>query len=51
MAELKDRQQQKDGGQAAMSLMPDTDGTHVSIFEGLQFEGLYVGELLYWKFT
>ena len=34
-----------------MSLMPDTDGTHVCIFEGLQFEGLYVGELLYWKFT
>ena len=40
-----------DGGQATMSLMSDTDGTHVCIFEGLQFEGLYVGELLYWKFT
>ena len=30
-----------DGGQAAISLMPETDGTHVRIFESLQFEGLY----------
>jgi len=44
-----------DGGQAAISLMPDADGTgsgslldqmHVSIFESSQLEGLYVGDLL-----
>ena len=35
------------GGQAAVSLMPDIDGTHVRIFEGLQLEGSYVGDLLY----
>ena len=40
-----------DRGQAAISLMPETDGTHVRIFESLQFERLYVGDLLYWKFT
>jgi len=27
-----------DGGQAAVSLTPDTDGTHVHIFESLQLE-------------
>ena len=36
-----------DGGQAAISLMPDADGTHILIFESLQLEGLYVGDLLY----
>ena len=35
-----------DGGQAAISLMPDIDGTHVGIFESLQLEGSYVGDLL-----
>ena len=28
------------------SLMPDIDGTHVRIFESLQFDGSYVGDLL-----
>lgn len=28
-----------DRGQAAMSLMPDVDGTHVHTFESLQLEG------------
>ena len=36
-----------DGGQAAISLMPDADGTHILIFESLQLEGSYVGDLLY----
>ena len=36
-----------DGGQAAVSLMPDINGTHVRIFESSQLEGLYVGHLLY----
>ena len=36
-----------DRGQAAISLMPDTDGKHVCIFESLQLEGSYVGDLLY----
>ena len=35
-----------DGGQAAVSLTPDVDGTHVHIFESLQLEGSYVGDLL-----
>ena len=35
-----------DGGQAAISLMPDTDGTHLEIFESSQLEGLNVGDLL-----
>ena len=35
-----------DGGQAAISLMPDVDGTHVHISESLQFEGSNVGVLL-----
>ena len=37
-----------DGGQAAISLTPDDDGTHVRIFESLQLEGSYVGDLLYY---
>ena len=36
-----------DGGQAAIVLMPDTDGTHVHIFESSQLEDSYVGDLLY----
>ena len=36
-----------DGGQAAISLTPDVDGTHIHIFEGSQLEGLYVEDLLY----
>ena len=39
-----------DGGQAAASLMPDVDGTHVHIFESLQIESSYVGDLLYFNF-
>ena len=35
-----------DGGQAAMSLSSDVDGTQVHIFESSQLEGLYVGDLL-----
>ena len=34
-----------DGGQAAISLTPDVDGTHVCIFESSQLEGSYVGDL------
>ena len=37
-----------DVGQAAISLTPDLDGTHVHIFESSQLEGSYVGDLLYW---
>ena len=45
-----------DGGQAAVSLRPDVDGTgsgsllnqmHVHIFASSQHEGLHVGDLLY----
>ena len=36
-----------DGGQAAISLTPDIDGTHVCIFESSQLEGWCVGDLLY----
>ena len=36
-----------DGGQAAISLTPDVDGTHVCIFENSQLEGSYVGDLPY----
>ena len=32
-----------DGGQAAISLTSDADGTHILIFEGLQLESSYVG--------
>ena len=42
-----------DGGQAAISLTPDVDGTHVDIFESSRLEGSHVGDLLYigstWK--
>ena len=34
-----------DGGQAAISLTPDVDRTDVRIFESLQLEGSYVGNL------
>ena len=30
-------------GKAAVSLMPDVDGTHVCILQSQQFEGLYQG--------
>ena len=36
-----------DRGQAAISLMPNIDGLHLCIFESLQLEDLYVGDLLY----
>ena len=32
-----------DGGQAAISLTSDVDGTHIRIFEGLQLESSHVG--------
>ena len=35
-----------DRGQAAISLIPDTDGTHLEIFESSQLEGSNVGDLL-----
>ena len=35
------------GGQSAISLTPDVDGTHIRIFESSQLEGSYVGDLLY----
>ena len=35
-----------DGGQAAISLMPDVDGTHIRIFESSKLEDSYVGDLL-----
>ena len=34
-----------DGGQAALSLTPDVDGMYVCIFESLQVENSYVGDL------
>ena len=37
----------RDKGQAAISPMPDVDGTHVPIFESLQLEGSYIGDVLY----
>ena len=36
-----------DRGWAAISLMPDGDGTHIHIFESSQPEVSYVGDLLY----
>ena len=36
-----------DWEQAAISLTPDVDGTHVHILESFQVEGLYVGDLVY----
>ena len=38
-----------DGGQAAISLMHDVDGTHVCIFESSQLEGSNVGDSLSFK--
>ena len=35
----------RDGGQVAISLMPDTDGKHILIFVSSQLEGSYVGDL------
>lgn len=39
----------EDEGQAAISLTPDVDGTHVHILESSQREGLYTGASLYVK--
>ena len=36
-----------DGGQAAVSLTPDVDGTHIRILESSQLGGSYVGDLLH----
>ena len=36
-----------DGGQATVSLMSDDEGMQVHVFESLQLEGSYVGDLLY----
>ena len=36
-----------DGGQAAVSLMPDTDGKHVRLFESSQLEGSCRGLIVY----
>ena len=48
MVELAERSSARgDGEKAAISLMPDTEGTHVSIFESSQLEESYVGDLLY----
>ena len=38
-----------DGGQAAISLTPYVDRKHVHIFESVELEGSYVGDLLYTK--
>ena len=35
-----------DQGQAAISLMPDADETHVHIFESSQLKDSYIGDLL-----
>ena len=35
-----------DGGQAAISLTSDVDGTHIHIFESSQLACSYVGSLL-----
>ena len=36
-----------DRGQTAISFTPEADGTQVPIFESLQLENSYVGDLLY----
>ena len=36
-----------DGGQAAISLMPDIDGKHVHLFESSQLEGSYRELIVY----
>lgn len=33
----------EDGGQAAISLMPCIDGTHIRVIESSKLEGSYVG--------
>ena len=33
-----------------MSLTSDVDGMHIHIFESLQLEGMYVGDLLYMQY-
>ena len=35
-----------DGGYAAVSFMPDIDEMHLCIFESLQLEGSYGGDLM-----
>lgn len=47
MVELKNCQCTGDGEQAAMLVTPDVNGLSVHIFESLQLEDLYVGDLLY----
>ena len=37
----------RNGGQAAISFMPDVDEAHVCILESSQLEGLYVEDLVY----
>jgi len=49
MVELKDCQ--GDGGQAAISRMPDVDGMHVRISESSLLEDSCVGGLLYQEAT
>ena len=39
----------EDGGQAAISLTPGIDGTHIRILESSQLEGSYVGDLVDFK--
>lgn len=46
MVELKDHRVIGDG-EAAVSLTPDIDETHIRIFESLKRAGLYVGTYLY----
>ena len=36
------------GGQAAISFMPDADGTSACLFESSQLDVSYVGDLQYW---
>ena len=36
-----------DGGQAAISLIPDISGMHVCLFESSQLEGFYIEDSLY----
>ena len=40
-----------DRGQAAVSLMPDTDGMYLHIFENSKLAGLHVGDLLSLPFS
>ena len=35
-----------DGGQAAVSLVPDADGTRLHVLESSPLEGSYVGDFL-----